>query len=255
MADTLLPLNEEGELLRKKSLREGVFELLHGRIIAGKYPPGEWLRQEELSLQLGVSQTPVREALDLLVSVGLAERVPYRGVRVPELAADEIVDAYVLRLVLESAAARLAALNVSPEDLQTITRLVEDTRTMTTLEEMSALRQLNRRLHREIVAAAGNPMLTKVYDLSANQFPDWRLYEYMFRHPELLEDSLQREYDEHCALVEALRRRDAAAAAGYAVAHIRNLAHELVEYLEIPSDLLKKREAQVWPQLSLPIEP
>jgi len=70
-----------GEWVRKKSLKDEVFELLHQRIVAGKYSPGEWLRQEELAQQLGVSQTPVREALDLLVSVGLAERVPYRGCR------------------------------------------------------------------------------------------------------------------------------------------------------------------------------
>jgi DNA-binding GntR family transcriptional regulator len=266
MADTVLPasedspashtkplrepiIEEQGELFRKKSLREGVFELLHQRIIAGKYPPGEWLRQEDLSLQLGVSQTPVREALDLLVSVGLAERVPYRGVRVPELASEEIVDAYILRLILESAASRLAALNVSPEELEALNRIVEGMRTMVTLEAMSSLRQLNRQFHRAVVAAAGNPTLVKAYDLAANQFPDWRLYEYMFRHPELLADSLKREHDEHCALVDALRRRDSAAAAAHAVAHIRSLAHELIEYLEIPADLLQEREEQVWDQV------
>ena len=70
--------------VHRKPLKEEVFEILHGRIIAGQYSAGEWLRQEEISSQLGVSMTPVREALDLLVSSGLAERVPYRGVRILE---------------------------------------------------------------------------------------------------------------------------------------------------------------------------
>jgi DNA-binding GntR family transcriptional regulator len=64
------------DLIRKKSLKDEVFELLHNRIITGEYSSGEWLRQEEISTQLGVSQTPVREALDRLVSEGLAERTP-----------------------------------------------------------------------------------------------------------------------------------------------------------------------------------
>lgn len=246
-----LPILPSEDALQKKSLREGVFELLHGRIIAGKYPPGEWLRQEELSSQLGVSQTPVREALDLLVSVGLAERVPYRGVRVPELSADEIVDAYVLRLIVESAAARLAAINRTPEQLEAIAAMIEQTRSMVTLAAMSALRQLNKRLHQAVVEAGGNPMLAKVYEMTSNQFPDWRLYEYMFRHPELLEESLQREYHEHLALLEALRRGDPEAAAAQAVTHIRGLAHELVEYLDIPAERLQARERQIWPQLGI----
>jgi len=247
---TLPGLSTE-DAIPKKSLREGVFELLHGRIIAGKYPPGEWLRQEDISSQLGVSQTPVREALDLLVSVGLAERVPYRGVRVPELSADEIVDAYVLRLIVESAAARLAAINHTPEQLQAIAVLIEETHSLVTLEAMSHLRQLNKRLHQAVVEAGGNPMLAKVYEMTSNQFPDWRLYEYMFRHPELLEESLQREYLEHVALLEALSNHDPEAAAARAVAHIRGLAHELVEYLAIPAERLQERERQIWPQLGL----
>jgi DNA-binding GntR family transcriptional regulator len=250
MTAPFLP-SDDADLLPKKSLREGVFELLHGRIIAGKYPPGEWLRQEDISSQLGVSQTPVREALDLLVSVGLAERVPYRGVRVPELSPDEIVDAYVLRLIVESTAARLAAINRTPEQLQAIGAMIEQTRSMVTLDTMSHLRQLNKGLHQAIVEAGGNPMLAKVYEMTSNQFPDWRLYEYMFRHPELLEDSLRREYHEHLALLEALSTSDPEAAAVRAVAHIRGLANELVEYLNIPAQRLQTRERQIWPQLGL----
>lgn len=244
--------NEESELFRKKSLREEVFDLLHRRIIAGKYLPGEWLRQEELSLQLGVSQTPVREALDLLVSAGLAERVPYRGVRVPELSADEIIDAYVLRLVLESAAARLAAINISAEDLELIGEILEQLGDKVTLDEMPAQRQLNKQFHLAIVSASGNQMMAKVYETIANKFPDWRLYEYMFRHPELLDASLRREYEEHRAMVNALRHGDPNAAAAHAVAHIRSLAQELVDYLNVPADRLQNREAQVLPQLGLP---
>jgi DNA-binding GntR family transcriptional regulator len=248
MADMMTLPNQEGELadfVRKKSLKDGVFDFLHQRIIAGKYPPGAWLRQEDISSQLGVSQTPVREALDLLVSVGLAERVPYRGVRVPELSAPEIVDAYILRLVLESSAAHLSALNITPEQLQTLQEIVIQTRDMLTLDDMSHQRQLNKRFHLLIAESSGNPMLSKFYEMVSNQFPDWRLYEYMFRHPELLVSSLEREYGEHQAIVDALGARDSARAAHQVAVHIHNLAHELVDYLNIPAGLMAEKEAQV----------
>src|SRR5512133_1145864 len=106
-----MPSNSEKELTHKP-LKEEVYDALHRQIIAGKYKPGDWLRQEDIASQMGVSMTTVREALDLLVSAGLAERVPYRGVRVREMSTNDIVDAYGLRLVLETLAAREAALHI-----------------------------------------------------------------------------------------------------------------------------------------------
>jgi len=67
--------------LQRKSLKREVFDVLQGRVIAGAYSPGIWLRQSEIADELAVSLTPVREALDQLVAEGLAQRVPYRGVR------------------------------------------------------------------------------------------------------------------------------------------------------------------------------
>ena len=76
------PHSAETELIQKRPLKEDIFNVLHEKIISGVYKPGDWLRQEDIATLLGVSMTPVREGLDLLVSAGLAERVPYRGVRV-----------------------------------------------------------------------------------------------------------------------------------------------------------------------------
>jgi DNA-binding GntR family transcriptional regulator len=250
MAISGADISVQGELVRKKSLKEGVFELLHQRIVAGKYSTGEWLRQEELSLQLGVSQTPVREALDLLVSVGLAERVPYRGVRVPEWTPQEIADAYILRLILESTAVRLAASNISTEQLNILTETIEKTRGLITLDDMSTQRQLNKKFHLSLAEAGGNFLLGKLYDMASNMFPDWRLYEYMFRHPELLDASLRREYEEHCAILEAVAAHDPDQAARQAITHIRNLRKELIEFLGIPTELLQEKEKQVEALLS-----
>ena len=233
------------QVLERKSLKEEIFGVLHKRIIAGKVAPGEWLRQEEIALQLGVSQTPVREALDLLVSSGVAERIPYRGVRVLQLSTEEIVDSYVLRLLLESTAVSATARLRTQEQLEELARIVERSEALMSLNDMSAQMQLNREFHHALVAAGGNALMTRLYETVSHQFPDWMLYEAMFRHPELLQPSLTHEFQEHRAIVEAISARDAGLAARNVITHIKNLGEELTSFLGIPRDLLAEKEKQM----------
>jgi len=241
---------ENTEILRKRSLTDEVYDHLYRKIIAGRYSPGDWLRQEDISTQLGVSQTPVREALDRLVASGLAERVPYRGVRVPQLERKEILDAFILRLVLESLAARLVVKVIQPEEVRLLTQIVEQTASLVTLEDMSTLRQLNKDFHTRIVDAVGSPLLSKLYEMVTNSFPDWMLYEYMFRHPELLQGSLRREYMEHQLIVEALASKDPALASYHVSNHIKNLGDELDMYLDISKEAVQAIEQQIEPMFS-----
>ncbi len=243
--DQLNPITDTGELLRKRSLTDEVYEYLSGKIIAGKYSSGDWLRQEDISTSLGVSQTPVREALDRLVASGLAERVPYRGVRVPILEAKEIVDAFLFRLILETTGARFAARAILPDEVQSLSNLVEKTANLLTLEDMPVLRQMNKQFHTRIVEDAGSPLLSKLYEMTTNAFPDWMLYEYMFRHPELLESSLKNEYNEHKAIVDALASKDAEAASYQVAQHIKNLWQGLQAYLNISGDSVLEVDKQI----------
>src|SRR5512145_3300678 len=116
----------EIETIQKRPLKEDVFDALHEKIVSGKYKPGEWLRQDDIATGLGVSMTPVREALDLLVAAGLAERVPYRGVRVREMVTKDVVEAYGLRLILEAIIAREAAKNITPEQLKNLEKMLAE---------------------------------------------------------------------------------------------------------------------------------
>lgn len=236
--------------MHRKSLKEEVFEVLHSRIIAGQYSAGEWLRQEEISTQLGVSMTPVREALDLLVSAGLAERVPYRGVRVFEPSSNEILDAYGMRILLESAAASAAARNASEAQVARLRAILEESRPLVKLTEMSRERVLSRQLHGEIAAASGNAQLHRLYSTVLNTFPDWMLYEYLFRHPELLDSSMEDEYREHCAIVEAVAAHQPSLAVERTLEHILNRGRELETFLGISGDLVRATEDQVLPLLT-----
>ncbi len=242
-------MNTEITVLHRKPLKEDIFDFLQERIIAGLYPPGEWLRQEDISSQLGVSMTPVREALDMLVSAGLAERVPYRGVRVLQASQEEIVDAYALRLVLECIAAHAAALQATESQVAKLRTILDQSHPLVSLKDMPRARFLNRELHQSIVSIAGNAFLYRSYLTALNTFPDWMLYEYMFRHPELLQESISTEYREHLAIVESLSARDPHAAVTKTLDHLTNRGRELEVFLGIPKDLIQQKEQQVIPLL------
>ena len=221
--------------------------LFRSRIIAGQYSSGTWLRQEEISSQLGVSMTPVREALDLLVSAGLAERVPYRGVRVLEPTTKEILDSYGMRLLLETAAVFSAAGTALDSQVSQLRLILEESRSFVQLKDMSRQRVLSRQLHSAIVAASGNAQLHRIYDTVLNTFPDWMLYEYLFRHPELLDESMDSEFREHGAIVEAVACHQPQQAVERTIEHLLNRGKELVIYLGIPRDLVQATEDQVLP--------
>jgi DNA-binding GntR family transcriptional regulator len=237
------------DILPRRSLRDEVFEILHKRIIAGEIRPGEWLRQEDIASQLGVSMTPVREALDLLVASGLAERELYRGVRVIELTRDEMLDAYGLRFLLEPSAAWQAAENATPSQTEELKRLLTGTLELVQLEDMSRLRELSRQFHSTIITMCDSPLLERVYTMASNKFPDWMLYEAMFRHPDALADSLRLEQEQHRAILEAIARHDPQAASCAARDHILTLGKDLETYLTIPRALIKQKELQLSSQL------
>src|SRR5215212_9316017 len=237
----------EIEVIQKRPLKEDISDVLHEKIISGVYKPGDWLRQEDIATQLGVSMTPVREGLDLLVSSGLVERVPYRGVRVREISPKDVIEAYGLRLVLEAVIAQEAARNITDEQVASLELMLEEMKKHDTLKEMSAERKLSREFHAAIAEASRNDLLIKLYAIVANAFPDWLLYEALFRNPELLADSTATTLREHIAIVDALKKRDGDQAAQRSIEHVMDSGKWLEEYLRIPAVLLREKEDQVLP--------
>ncbi len=231
--------------LTHKPLKEEIYDALHRQVIAGKYAPGDWLRQEDIASQMGVSMTPVREALDLLVSKGLAERVPYRGVRVREISPKEILEAYGLRLMLEAMIAREAAINITPEQASKLQDIMDEMDRHVELNEMPQERQLSREFHAAIAEASGNSLLIQLYTIVSNAFPDWLLYEALYRKPELVSSSVTQTHDEHAAILDALKKRDADQAVKVSLEHVMESGRWLETYRDVPSKLLREQEKQV----------
>jgi len=110
------------------------------------------------------------------------------------------------------------------------------------LNEMPQERELSREFHSLIAEASGNNLLIKLYAVVTNAFPDWLLYEAVFRKPELLANSVAQTYEEHMSIIEALAKGDAEKAVQKSIEHILDSGKWLEEYRSIPAELLREKE-------------
>lgn len=149
--------------LRIKSVVDQVHAELLERIVAGELRPGARLRQEALAEQLGVSRTPLREALARLVSEGLVEFVPNRGATVARRDFSDMEQAWRARLVIEPGAARLAAERQERLAIESMRETVLRQRSVA--DDVTASFALNREFHLALVAAAGNAHLSQFAEL------------------------------------------------------------------------------------------
>ncbi|MGL4649096.1 MAG: GntR family transcriptional regulator [Caldilineaceae bacterium] len=197
-------------------------------ILDGVFKPGEWLRQERLAQQYGVSQMPVREALKELASEGLVEHVPYRGVRVISYSPHDVEDLYAHRAFLEGRAAYFAAGRVTPDELQAL-RATRDAmaRTMAP-EQIVAYRELNRRFHQMVAEAGGRPYLTRTLVHLWETLPTMLLGNFARTARAPLGDRDDADVREHDAIIAALAAGDAAAAQVAMVQHIASAGRELI---------------------------
>ena len=154
-----------------RQLRQRVAEHLRGAILEGRLQPGEWLRQERLSQEQGVSQTPVREALKELASEGLVEHVPYRGIRVVAFSVEDVEDLYACRAVLEGMAASYAAAAIREPDVKKLASLHERMVRCKVPAELKKYRELNRQFHEVIYTASGRAYLARTLGQLWSAFP------------------------------------------------------------------------------------
>jgi len=138
--------------------------------------------------------------------------------------------------------AREAALHITPAQIAGLEKIMDEMKKRVKLHDMPQERQLSREFHSSIAEASGNNLLIKLYDVVANAFPDWLLYEAIFRKPELLSGSVAQTYEEHTAIMDALKKGDADKAVQSSIIHVLDSGKWLEEYLKIPSELLREKE-------------
>jgi DNA-binding GntR family transcriptional regulator len=137
--------------------------IVRKRILAGEYRPGSWIREVELQREFGLSNGPVREALQGAVADGLAERAPFRGVRVIDLSQREIVELFEVRFALLGFAAELAAERAGPDTAASAAALKARVKQPATEDESADL-WLRGELSHWVFELAGNARLREAYE-------------------------------------------------------------------------------------------
>ena len=231
-----MPLPE----LSTTTLADQAYEALRAAIVAGELAWGERITERGLAARLGVSATPVREALRRLEQERLVERTGPRSLRVASMTADARAESSELEAALEGVAAKLAARKISERGLDQLDRLLDtaDAQRARLLADDEAGRSPNRRaveagfdslreFHALVEAAAGNEQLLNMLAQARAFSRDQRL---TAAH-ELVEtqsESVLARYDDHRRLAEALRARDEEAAEHLARSHALSSGADLL---------------------------
>ena len=195
-----------------RDLGQEAYARIRAAIREGLLLPGIRLTETELAARVGVSRTPVREAIARLEMEGLLTREPRRGLSVTQPDHAQVVELYVMREILEGAAARLAAQHATDTELDAMAELVEAE--PAAFGEAGRLAEINLRLHGMLYLAAHNRYLLRSLE---------QLAATIALLPSLLtqEGRAAAAHAEHLAMLEALRRRDGEAAEAAARAHAR----------------------------------
>lgn len=194
-------------------------QVVHGAmkdmIRQGQLIPGQRVRESEIADAQGVSRTPVREAMNLLLSEGLLEFSAARGMAVTELSKQRVNEIYALREFLEGASARFAAQHASLPEMRSMEDLLEQAKGVS---DPLKLAHLNKLFHALTAEAAHNDYLSRALGLMA----DWLLLipGTTYNSPGRVDEIHQ----EHGAILTAIIARDAEAAENAARQHIRNAA-------------------------------
>jgi DNA-binding GntR family transcriptional regulator len=214
---------------------QDAYATIREQIISGEYAMGARLGEAELATALGVSRTPIREALRRLSADGLVEAEANRGARVASWTPDDLDQIYELRALLEGHAAARAATRVTPEDLEQLAELCDRMEEavaagITRSDNLDTLADGNRRFHARIMAVAGNPRLHRLTDLLF-QVP---LSIHTYRHYSV--DELDRSMRHHREILEAFRHRDVDWAGSVWRCHILAARHSAPEADSFPSE-------------------
>lgn len=218
----LVPVNLESY----KPLRDLVLEALREAIMNGSLQPRERLMEIQLAEELGVSRTPVREALRKLELEGFIVMVPRKGAYVSDLSMKDIADVFEIRAALEGLAAALAAERITEEELETMERHLVEKAEAINQNDIDKLVIVDTKFHETMYKASRNERLSSIISNLREQIQRFRLTSLSV--PGRKKDSL----DEHRNIVEAIQARDVQLARHLAQEHIENAENVLIESLK-----------------------
>jgi DNA-binding GntR family transcriptional regulator len=198
---------------KRRTAHETVAATLRRAILSGELPGGTRLVQADLADQLGMSNTPVREAMRELATEGLIRLDSYRGAVVHQPTPAEIIESYELTSLLEPTAVRRAAERITPEELERLRSLVA---AMRTIDDVGEYVEVNRQFHTSMHQASGSPRLASILE-SLHNTGTLHTAGIIKRGLRSMRDSDA----EHERILSALERRDGEEAAALIDAHLQ----------------------------------
>ena len=187
----------------RKSLGEHVFESLKHSIVRGKISSGEWLVESHIAETLGISRTPVREAIHKLEREGLIERQARGGFTVLGLKRDDIEETFGIRSVLEGYAARLATVKHEAQELEKLENKIDEFQNALDRKKMNLLPAINTAFHDLLYSLSKSPKLINMINGLRDQI-------YRYRQMILKEKKFASTSNlDHKKMLKYIRKRDA----------------------------------------------
>ena len=187
---------------KKKSLREEVYESLKKSILHGKLKAGQRLIEEQLAHQVGISRTPVREAFHKLERDELVTRLPKGGFAVREFTKEDVEEIFGIRSALESYAAYLATLHITPDKISTLEKRLKESEEALEKGDDDKVVQLYTEFHDILYKSCKSKKLVEMI----NNFRD---YFYRYRSALLhMENGMSYSNKDHRQMLEAMKKKN-----------------------------------------------
>ena len=208
-------------------LRDVVFNTLRQEILTGKMKPGERLMEIHLANKLGVSRTPIREAIRKLELEGLVIMIPRKGAEVAQISWKSLKDVLEVRRALDVLAIELACERMTQEELESLYRACESFEEATKTKDTRKIAEADVAFHDIIVASTGNKRLIQLVNNLSEQ-----MYRYRF---EYIKDSSQHRMliEEHKEMYRSIQNKDKIAAADVVKKHIDNQEEAIIRQLQL----------------------
>ena len=229
-----LPLAHFHQKIKHTSLSQRIQDLLRDQIINQEIKPGTRLVEEEIAKELGVSRTPVREALNALSQRGLVESRPRRGMYTIQFTKEYLSEIYEIRTVLEGLAAAQATSQMPEEALKNLDQLHQSAKEALTMGNLERCIELDTDLHDAMISYSPNSRLVALLESIHDQILIFRTWESM--NASHVKISLE----EHRGIIEALISQDADLARIRMEEHVERVRLGLLE--EYPFDQNEERK-------------
>lgn len=212
-------LKEEQELWTTEELvpiRDKVYQYLRNHIVNGNFKAGDRLVERELAEKLGISRTPIREALFRLESQGLVMTVPRKGVVVTQISRDEIEEIFTILASLEVLAVKLAAAKMDPQTASEFDLIIEKIDSFLADDLVEEIAQFHIDINEQIYKAAKSP---KLYEMLNGLLDYIRAFAHLGH---VMPGRMEQATREHRNIIEAVRNKEVDLAENLTKIHIEN---------------------------------